>query len=590
MPQAIRRSQFITTYGPGALLEGQRGPRVIFSVERSDVLSGRRITDFEITDQRLSQVLLGGAGIVRIPSNAEVGEPERKAIYKTGRFPAWSLCVRHGDHVLYRKRGSDNRACPICTPHADTARAWERASLEAIRFILACPAGHMDDVDWVHLITHANPDCEPSFLTWKGSGGALRQVRIRCPDCHRSESLGAAYSRDWLCRGRFPELETNTGCSGSTARIIQRGAANLRTAELVTALTIPPRVSAVHRILEGGLARGVIISNSITTKAALIGALAPLVTQGLFSKASLDGIERHSADDVDAAIMDARALLAGGTVADLKAEEFDKLRQAATEGAPARPPAIPGEVPGFEIVRNDVRLMPMALRLRVAPVSRLRVVMVQRGYRRLDPANELVDRSFDYDNRNWYPGVELFGEGVFLDIDPTAEGADGQEMLGTHASRWFDAWIASLASERDDELHPAFVWWHSFSHRLMAALSLDSGYSSASIRERVFVRANAADGTARGGLLLYTAQPGGDGTLGGMVATVPDFERIVASATSDLDACSNDPLCDDETFAPGRANGAACYACRPVSETSCEHRNTKLDRHLLIENPLRIAE
>lgn len=589
MPQSVRRSQFITTYGPGAILEGQGGPRVVLSVEGSGILNGRRITDFEITDQRLSQVLLAGAGIVRIPSNSEVGVPERTAIYRTDRFPSWSLCVRHEDHVLYRKTEADDRACPRCPPLPTIGLAWERSNLEAIRFILACSAGHMDDVNWVGLIRHTTAGCRPDYLLWEGSGGALRHIQIRCPECRQSENLGSAYARDWPCRGRFPELRREVGCATGRAKIIQRGAANLRMAELVTALTIPPRVSPVHRILEGGLARGVIIAGRITTKAALVAALAPLVAQGLFKRTALEVIERNSDQDVDAAILDVAAPLAAGTVDDLKAEEFDRLQAAARDGAPIRPPTVPGEAPGFEVIRDDVRRIPAGIVLRVAPVSRLRVVMVQRGYRRLDPGNDLVDRRFAHEERDWYPGVELYGEGVFIDVDPDSEGGSDRTLLGEHAGRWYDAWIASLGSEPDDELHPTFVWWHSLAHRLIAALALDSGYSSASIRERVFVRADPVTGAASGGVLLYTAQPGGDGTLGGLVATVPDFERILDTATMDLDACSNDPLCDEESFTAGRANGAACYACLLISETSCEHRNTRLDRHVLIDNPLRVA-
>jgi hypothetical protein len=91
-------------------------------------------------------------------------------------------------------------------------------------------------------------------------------------------------------------------------------------------------------------------------------------------------------------------------------------------------------------------------------------------------------------------------------------------------------------------------------------------------------------GDASGGVLLYTAQPGGDGTLGGMVALVPEFERVMDAVFRDLDSCSNDPLCGEESFSPGKYNGAACYACALVSETSCEHRNLRLDRNLLLQN------
>ena len=114
MAQHLRRSQFITTYGPGAILEGQDGPKVIPSLDQSGIFNqSRRITDFEITDQRLSQALLQGAGVVRLPSNAEVGETDQRWIYNTKRFPSWSLCLRHGrTGILYQKRPGNNMACP----------------------------------------------------------------------------------------------------------------------------------------------------------------------------------------------------------------------------------------------------------------------------------------------------------------------------------------------------------------------------------------------------------------------------------------------------------------------------------------------
>jgi hypothetical protein len=73
---------------------------------------------------------------------------------------------------------------------------------------------------------------------------------------------------------------------------------------------------------------------------------------------------------------------------------------------------------------------------------------------------------------------------------------------------------------------------------------VDSGYSSAAIRERVYTYTE--NNKTVGGLLLYTAQSGGDGTLGGLIGLVPHFERILKSALRNVDACSNDPICIEE--------------------------------------------
>jgi hypothetical protein len=88
----------------------------------------------------------------------------------------------------------------------------------------------------------------------------------------------------------------------------------------------------------------------------------------------------------------------------------------------------------------------------------------------------------------------------------------------------------------------------------------------------------------RGSILLYATQPGSEGTLGGLIALVPFLGSILKRCFQMLRSCSGDPLCDDNKFANGSYNGAACYACLLISETSCEHRNMWLDRHVLGEN------
>jgi hypothetical protein len=222
--------------------------------------------------------------------------------------------------------------------------------------------------------------------------------------------------------------------------------------------------------------------------------------------------------------------------------------------------------------------------------------MAQVGYSRpIGDDEKLVAVEYTPPNEStaWYPGIELFGEGIFLDLVSELEPrgvAQHFPMQGRAHQKWLAAFTAQsgydrikdLINNQTDYLHPVFIWWHTLSHRLMTALSVDSGYSSAAIRERVYCR--TADGRTVGGLLLYTAQSGGDGTLGGLIGLIPHFERILRSALRDVDACSNDPICIEEEFGEDRVNGAACYACQLVSETSCEHRNMLLDRKLLLEN------
>ncbi len=232
MPQNIRLSQFIVTYGPGALIEGVEGPRVI---PRSDIGlftqgSGISPEDYAISDQRMSMGLLSGAGIYRLPSNAERNIVESRAIYRTKAFPIWKICLRNRSHngnfsVLY-----SGSYCPVCKNSNSKGR-------EAVRFIVACPHGHMDEVNW-NIIAHGfDSDCRrdsSAWYKWHGGGGAISEIKIECPECHSQKfNMGWAYSHDWSCSARFPENEAiqSPAIRGSCkegAKIIQRQASNLR--------------------------------------------------------------------------------------------------------------------------------------------------------------------------------------------------------------------------------------------------------------------------------------------------------------------------------------------------------------------------
>ena len=602
MPQ-IRRSQFLTTYGPGAILEGINGPRVIPSPELSGVFAQvDDLSRFEITDQRLSQGLLGGAGILRLPSNAELGEPETKSLYKTQRFPSWSLCTKH--NILYHKTRDDEIACPKCLPQKDKWEAWREASRQAIRFVRACPAGHLDDVDWVGIINHLQENCRPDYLLWHGSG-ALKNITIECPACKAKINLGVAYSRPWTCSGRFPEKETGNafrpGCQ-QESRIIQRGAANLRIPEIASSLVIPQCDTNLHRLLQISAIYSVVVASEtrpFTSKEEFIKALESLVARKQLEKETLRQIGSYSQDEIFQAIGQIIGLEIPKNAYELRRDEFQALLQAAEKGHPPDPPKRPGEVPNFEVqgsqVRRDVRWN--NLRFRVTPISRLRVLMVQHAYRRIPAGNvalaQPVSTAFELPSQpggKWYIGSELSGEGIFLDLNLKSNPGNAPFLNGPVAQSWWQAWHnpdeylgQNLLSGDRHQFHPLFVWWHTLAHRLINALSVDSGYSSAAIRERILLDVDEETGQADGGLLLYTAQPGGDGTLGGLIALVPEFERALERALRTLETCSNDPLCGEEKFDKGRYNGAACYACSLVSETSCEHRNMSLDRKLLLE-------
>lgn len=569
--QGIRPSQFVLTYGVGSILEAPNGPRIIPQYADWGRVFGFpdtpiQLSRFEIKDANVS-ALLGGGRIFRLPTNADLQIPDDQVLFRTKRFPNWALCQEH--KILYELTPSGTTRCPKC-PRGKVAQE------EAIRFVRACPQGHLDDVDWKGIIHHKKRSCDGTLFDWIERGSTLRDITIKCRKCGSEATLQDIYNGTWACSGRFPESDTRELCN-ERARVILRNASNLRIPVIETALTIPPRTTPLHRLLENPHILPILAAESAWTKGKLLSRLktaARLIPE--INPITIAEIERASEDEILSAINDVmKPLETDLTPKDIRDREFEALRNAAVHGAPPRPYPQPTD---FEVDKDAVTITPLSpnISLRITPVKRLRVVIAQRGYKRLIRGSSppRVVETFYRENQNrWYVGVEIRGEGVFIDLPP-------EEDLDLYRSEVAAPWLSEFENKRTYLFHPVFVWWHTLSHRFISALSIDSGYSSASIRERVYIKADE-NGRILGGVLLYTSQRGGDGSLGGLIALVPQFSRVVSAALRNLNSCSNDPLCSEQNFSPGRFNGAACYACLFLSETSCEFGNFYLDRNLL---------
>lgn len=590
MTQHIRLSQFITTYGPGSLLESIDGPRVISRPDLglflpNDIQPGR----FEISDQRMSQRLLKGARIFRLPTNAELGKPTERYIYRTKAFPKWKLCIGSDVHrdfnILF-----NGVYCPMCKKKTDT---------ESIRFIRACSNGHIDDIDWFNMVHDDNANCSNNnSFRWRSGGGTLAEIKIECYICNSYKSLGEAYSQTWQCSGRFPEREDSDNFNVSrcdrSARIIQRQASNLRISEIKTLFSVPPRSTRLHILIENQD-----IYRSVTTLSdmSLLNydqfkkTLEGLVTRKYISELTYSEIFRYEWDEIKNAIDDVINNDPDSSYNDLISEEFTALKHASINGAPRREVKAPSV---FEVDINRIRKFrskELGLTFRITPVLKLRTVVVNTGYRRevdtQEPARP-VDISFNTEgsDRLWLPGAEFIGEGLFISLD------DNQKIILNDSKEIIHNWMQSrerneypefvFRSDKRDELDPVFVWWHTLSHLLIRTISSEAGYSSASIRERVYLENK--NGSKNGGILLYATQPGSEGTLGGLIALTPYFGDLLNIALEQLYDCSGDPLCMEQKFRLGTYNGSACYGCLLLSETSCEHRNMWLDRRVILES------
>ena len=601
--QSIRPSQFIITYGPGSIIEGKNGPRLIPRPDKGLFISPLlRVEEYEISDSRISEGVLEGARVFRLPSNAELGKKEDIFIYRTKIFPEWNLCVNSGQHdgqdndnvyILYK---ADQLVCPVC-------KEQKTKNKEAVRFIMACPDGHLDDFDWHFFIHNRKGDCDNwKWYRWVGGGSSLSNIFLNCPKCgSKSRSLEDAYRNTWQCHGRFPEREDLRDRSewktcDSRARIIQRQASNLRIANVLSLFTIPPRDTALHRMLDNA----VIKSNFQTHNFLNFGEFADMLRMlesKYIGKDTVDAILKCSWDEITTAFRDFNKKPVS-TYRELINEELGELLKASKDGAPPVSREKPSTEILFEVNRNKIKNFrdSKGREYIVTPISKLSEIAVQIAYRReirreqsSNTPPKSVDVSFtDQNDNRWYPGMELRGEGLFISL------RDGKipALNGNRYNEWNNAFLSQIEYDtflfRDknfrDELHPDFVYFHTIAHSVMRYLSIDSGYSSTALRERIYIDPSGSE--PRGGFLIYATQPGSDGTSGGLISMADSFQYIYNSAIHSIESCSNDPLCIEDRFiADGtKVNGSSCYACSLISETSCEHRNMWLDRGLVLED------
>jgi hypothetical protein len=191
------------------------------------------------------------------------------------------------------------------------------------------------------------------------------------------------------------------------------------------------------------------------------------------------------------------------------------------------------------------------------------------------------------DTATWYPGVEFRGEGIFIQLNEQAVlDWEGQQAIVEMTERHADA--QRLWSEaRGLSYRPIaarYLLLHTLSHAVIRQLSLDCGYASTSLRERIY--SSTDKDLPMAGFMIYTATPDSDGSLGGLVEMghPNDLGPLIKNALAEAALCAGDPFCASQRPEDDSAelNGAACHACLLIAETACEAGNRHLDRAALV--------
>jgi hypothetical protein len=620
----IRRSQLVAPFGPGAMQVLADGTSVITAgldhwFVPADMLDQE---EFRIHEWRLERLL--GVEALYSPPDYRSSYKRKQNEYNTNlrvpvlRFPAWSFCPRcraltqQPLHIPERPRCA-NTGCP-------RQKANWAPYLAQVPFVALCERGHLQDFpwnEWVH--RSATPVCRSPKLKLKTlGGGTLASQRVVCESCHKERSLEGITSversreqegettfltmnldkgTDFSCRGAMPWLgiDAHGKPCGAPLRGGLRGASNVYYALVKSSIFIPQETlmgvdPAILEVLEEQT-----IARVRSNARDLLDEGEQLTAKKLRRAAKKNAfrLEPFTDTDIEAALAilenaandpGAATQVTSGAAdqAPFRYEEFARLRNVLESAE------LVVREPASAYAADVAALVP-----RIKLIEKLRETRVLSGFNRIHAESSASDaatrmallrRHEPADGASWLPAYTVLGEGIYLELD-SERLLQWESEQAVHDR--LDPIVGHLETVAEGrhliprDVSPRLVLLHTLAHLLINQLTYECGYSSASLRERLYV-STGAEGMC--GLLIYTAAGDSEGTLGGLVRMgQPErFENVLRNAISNSRWCSSDPVCmESRGQGPDSRNLAACHSCALLPETACEEFNRFLDRGLV---------
>lgn len=560
----LRPSQAVTQHGPGAVIDLPELSVIVAGTDHWYVGSGDRILEPRL------EAFIGSKGLFRAPKPG----PGKFGGIPAFVFPEYLVCP----HQRCRRLAHFHDFSFVEYPgefrcDAEVHAGGRKPAAFPARFMMACPHGHLDDFPWRSWAHGGGTGCaEPLRLEDLGNTGSANDLIVRC-GCAKRARLGNAF-RDGAhesCTGRQPwisRMHYEAGC-GERPRTILRGASNAYFAIATSAISIPPWSDPIFQDIAPYM--------DIIEQPGSLEKLKAGIELGFYKLDEL--LTKYTVEQ----IWEAREREGDPPLeADLRTREYRALLNPEESVEPeAEFEAAFREVPeGYEFgIRS------------VVAVTRLREVRALRAFTRIDSIPEVGERHDVSDMEaelapigtnhvRWRPATELRGEGIFLELDPDAVASWEQ---GANVSAWAHK-LAPIFEESwqnrgaVDFPGARYVLLHTLAHVLMRQMSLDAGYSSSALRERIYCSPEMS------GIMIYTASSDSDGSLGGLVdlAQPARIGPLLELALKSAGFCASDPLCSAGRGTSDSLNGAACHACLLLAETSCELSNRLLDRACLV--------
>jgi hypothetical protein len=585
--RSIRLSQVISNYGVGALYDILGESLVLTDTTRwLDQGKGN-----EIKAERLIRNLRSISGYSTISNLYEPARKDSDESLPFMRFPRWlfcSTCRRMKRWTFKDEVEGESPVCPFCSGHP---------KLTPMRFITICEQGHMSDVDWVRW-AHSGQNAEHQktcqsqeleFITGNSKSGGLDSIGVRCRSCGSFRSLEGITSPDVLkstgvrCFGKQPwqQADKANRCDSRT-HVVQRGAGNVYYPQIQSALTIPPEsqhqedapVALEKLVMDHPLAQ--FLSSDRDNTEFFETIVAKIAAAVGCSEKEVIQIADGKSGEADAT----------GAAISIEAEEWYALITEIKEVHDK------DKFVTKHINISEGNTLPELAGCidKLVSVIKLREVRALTGFFRYHPGGTEengVTSAIRPDltgQLTWLPAVEAFGEGIFLTLkEPDLQKWEQQPEIKKRAALLTERMGKSSLEYFLPSATPRYILLHTLSHLLIRRLAFECGYSSASLRERIYSSGPGND--AKAGILIYTAAGDSEGTLGGLArqAESTRFRKTLLSALQDAANCSADPICiESKGQGLDTLNLAACHACTLVSETSCTSFNLILDRAMVI--------
>jgi hypothetical protein len=617
MPKGpIRRSQLIAPFGVGALSITRDGTSVITCgldhwFEREDQQHDAQTVDtseFVFEEWRLQRTL--GVDNFRLPPDYRIKRaneqtPNSNLTIPFLRFPKWHFCP-----YCYRLRELPLTLRPRENCQECLAQRRRRVSVVQVPFVAMCDAGHLQDFpwrEWVHASTSAV--CEQPMRLYATGGASLSAQIVEC-ECGAKRTLAQITSADanrrttylssnlssdrtpYLCRGFSSWLGAGaTEVCTNPLRASLRSASNLYFADIRTALYLPRKTDMAPSTLIA-----VLEQPPLSTLVRLLSGAGATVKPDDLRGQHGQVLQPFT----DSQLVEGIAIVTGkksGTQVDPAIPEDDpetafRRAEYATLGA-ARNEA---QLFVQQAALGDYDAEAVGAFAKVMLVHRLRETRVFAGFTRVFPENDqtiqqrkMMLRLPGATNDRWLPAYIVFGEGMFFQFDEARVRAWESRNNVQQRIAALDRRYQQMQQNRRGRLQtitPRLVLLHTFAHLLINRLTFECGYSTAALRERLYV--SSTERAPMAGVLIYTAAGDAEGTLGGLVrmGKPGNLEPVLRRALETAQWCSVDPVCMEVGRGGGQGpdscNLAACHSCALVPETACEYFNRFLDRACLV--------